>query len=79
MEIVILVGIFLIRAVVGAIVGARRISARRPIAEQADASSKTSGRVNDLLTVLGAPLFHAKDNRTLTTEERVEWIQARVG
>jgi hypothetical protein len=40
---------------------------------------RDSTRVGDLLTVLGAPLFHARDNRPFTTEERVEWIKARVG
>jgi hypothetical protein len=40
---------------------------------------RDSARVNDLLTVLGAPLLHPKGNRSLTTEERIEWIQARVG
>ena len=31
--------------------------------------------VNDLLTVLGSALFHPTNNRLLTTEERLEWIQ----
>jgi hypothetical protein len=80
MEIVTLTGIFGIGIVFGLTTGYRRTSARRRgAAEEADDLSGARGRVNDLLTVLGAPLFHPKEDRALTTEERVEWIQARAG
>lgn len=79
MNIVILLGIFIVGALCGSTTALCRRSARLLIAERAVDATKASGRVNDLLTVLGAPLFHPKDNRPLTTEERVEWIQARVG
>jgi len=79
MNIVILLGIFIIGALCGSTIALCRRSAGRLIAENAVDAGEASRRVNDLLTVLGAPLFHLKDNRPLTTEERVEWIQARLG
>ena len=77
-EVVNLVGVFIIGGVCGSLIAGRRRSARRLRAEQADDAGKVS-RVDDLLTVLGAPLFNPNDNQPFTTEERVEWIQARVG
>jgi len=41
-------------------------------------SSNPIAQLNDLLTVLGAPLLHPTENRPLTTEERIEWTQARI-
>jgi hypothetical protein len=78
-EVVNLVGVFIIGGVCGSLIAGRRRSARRPGAEPADDSGKVSRRVDDVLTVLGAPLFDTNDNQPFTTEERVQWIQARVG
>lgn len=78
-EVVNLVGVFIIGGVCGSLIAGCRRSARRLRAEQPDDAGKVSSQVDDLLTVLGAPLFNPNDNQPFTTEERVEWIQARVG
>lgn len=80
METLALIGMFAIGVVCGLTIGHRRASARgRLAAEKMDDFTGARGRVNDLLTILGARLFHPKEDRQLTTEERVEWIQARAG
>src|SRR5438270_2445876 len=76
-------GIFLMGAAAGALLtfiarSGNSQKLRAQIEKDRD-SSNPIAQVNDLLTVLGAPQLHPTENRPLTTEERIEWIQANVG
>ncbi len=65
MNIVTLFGVFIVGALCSSTIALCRRSAGPLITENAVDASKASRRVNDLLTVLGVPLFHPKDKGRL--------------
>ena len=71
------VGIFMVGASAGAILGLVKNRSAQSVTEPK--SNAFERWANDLLTALGAPLDHPEQQRALTTAERVEWLQARNG
>ena len=77
MDALTVVGIFMVGASAGSILGLVKSRSAHAVTES---TSNASERwANDLLTALGAPLDHPEQRRVLTTAERVEWLQARNG
>jgi hypothetical protein len=77
MDALTVVGIFMVGASAGAILGL--VKSRSAQSGTEPTSNGFERWANDLLTTLGAPLDHPEQRRTLTTAERVEWLQARNG
>lgn len=77
MDALTVVGIFMVGASAGAILGLVKSRSAQSVTEPT--SNGFERWANDLLTTLGAPLDHPEQQRTLTTAERVEWLQGRNG
>jgi hypothetical protein len=77
MDALTVVGIFMVGASSGAILGLVKSRSAQSVTEPT--SNAFERWANDLLTTLGAPLDHPEQRRALTTDERVQWLQARNG
>ena len=77
MDALTVVGIFMVGASAGAILGL--VKSRSALLVTEPTSNAFERWANDLLTSLGAPLDHPEQRRPLTTDERVQWLQARNG